>query len=70
MNIPKKIEHLIDRRQRLAEQLNSADVELSKWMEQHGIDMSECSDFTRTGCMIYCEPDAAARNVRETIQNC
>lgn len=69
MQIPNKIEQLINKRQKLAEQLNSADVALSNWMEKQGIDMGECSDFTRTGCMIYCEPDAAAKNVRDAITN-
>lgn len=69
MNIPNNIEQLIAKRQKLAKQLISVDFTLCNWMEQKGIDMCECSDFTRAGCMIYFEPDAAARNIRETISN-
>ena len=67
MKIPKRIEALIDKRQLLAEQLNSIDIEICEWMESKGMDLSDMGDFTRSGCMIYCEPGAAANSLREAI---
>lgn len=69
MKIPKRIEKLIDKRQDLAERLNSADAELCNWMERKGMNLLEMTDFTRTGCMIYCEPDTAAMLTRDAIKN-
>lgn len=67
MKISKQISNLIDRREKLAEQLNSVDVQLSQWMEDQGMDLLTMSDFTRSGCMIYCEPASAADCVRTAI---
>lgn len=69
MKIPANVEKMIDKREKLAEQLNNVDVELSQWMEDKGMDLLEMTDFTRSGCMIYCEPGAAANCVREAINN-
>ena len=68
MKIPKSIDKLIDRRERLAEELNEADIKLCDWMESKGMNLCEMGDFTRTGCMVYCEPATAARCVRESIE--
>ena len=54
MKIPKRIDTLIDKRLLLAERLNSVDIEICEWMESKGMDLSDMEDFTRTGCMIYC----------------
>lgn len=69
MEIPKRIENLIDKRWDLAERLNSADAELCEWMEQQGMNLLEMTDFTRTGCMMYCEPATAAKLTRDAIEN-
>lgn len=69
MEIPKKIEILINKRQHLSEMLNSTDIELSNWMEKKGMDLAEHAAYTRTGCMIYCEPQMAAESVRQAIKN-
>lgn len=67
MNIPKYIDNLIERRANLALRLMAVGTELDEWLEKNGI---ECDgDYTRTGCMIYCEPYTAARCVREDILN-
>ena len=68
MEIPKRINYLIDQREKLAKKLNHTDCELSEWMEKQGMNLFEMSDFTRNGCMIYCEPNAAARSVKEEIE--
>lgn len=65
MKIPKYIDKLIDRRKKLALQLMSVATELDERLDKNGIDCD--GDYTRTGCMIYCEPYAAARCVREDI---
>lgn len=65
MKIPKYIDRLLERRIKLAEQLNSVSNELDEWLENNGIPTD--NDYTRTGCMIYCEPYVAERCVRNDI---
>ncbi len=71
MKIPKKIQMLLDRRQRLAYQLMETCSELDTWLEENGADLtdSDLCNCTITGCMIYCEPDNARTNVMEYIEN-
>lgn len=71
MKIPKKIQNLLDRRERLAYQLMSACIELDKWLEKNGADLGdpELTDSTISGCMIYCEPENAKNNVIDYIEN-
>ncbi len=71
MEIPKKIDMLLKRRTKLAEQLAVTAAELDKWLEAQGMDLvhdSELWDSTSTGCMIYCEPCNAEKTVREAIE--
>lgn len=65
MRIPKYVERLIKRRERLAWELIEVSFDLDNWLEKHGI--SICTDYTATGCMIYCEPSTAANLVRQDI---
>ena len=65
MKIPKYIDKLLKRRTRLAEQLNKVSYELDEWLENNEI--STGNDYTRTGCMIYCEPYTAEGCVRDDI---
>lgn len=67
MNIPKYVEDLIVRRQKLAEQLAVVSAQLDEWLVNKGIPVG--GDYTNTGCMIYCEPEAAADCVRRDIIN-
>ena len=67
MKIPKYIDKLIDRRCKLAEELNKVDCLLTEWCEQNGIDTY--TDFLCTGVLIYSEPSNAAWHTREYIQN-
>lgn len=69
MKIPKYIDKLIERRMKLAFELMDVSTQLDNWLEKNGFDLSEMSDYTITGCMIYCEPAAAASNVRRDILN-
>ena len=65
MKIPKYVENLIDKRQKLAEKLMIISCELDEWLIKNDIHMGE--EYTCTGCMIYCEPENAAQCVREDI---
>lgn len=67
MKIPKYIERLIERRERLAWELIEVGTELDEWLEKN--DIPTGTDYTTTGCMIYCEPSTAARLLREDILN-
>lgn len=68
MKIPKKIDKLIEKRQKLAEELNAADLVLCEWLENKGINTAMLQDSVATGCMMYCEPGTAANNVRKAIE--
>lgn len=65
MKIPKYIDGLLERRTKLAEQLAKVSSELDDWLEKNGIPTD--NDYTKTGCMIYCEPYTAERCVRDDI---
>lgn len=67
MKIPKRIENLIERRSRLASDLNSIDYELAKWLEEKGLinEVEECD--IRGGCEMYVNPHASADRIREII---
>lgn len=65
MKIPKYVENLIDKRQKLAEKLMIISCELDEWLEKNNIPLG--TEYTCTGCMIYCEPANAAQCVREDI---
>lgn len=71
MEIPKKIQKLLDRRERLAMNLMDACNELDSWLENNGAELTdpELTDSTLTGCMIYCEPGNAKSNVEDYIKN-
>lgn len=69
MKLPKYVDKLIKRRMQLAFELMAVSSKLDAWLEKNGFDSTEMSDYTCTGCMIYCEPDVAASNVRRDILN-
>ncbi len=70
MEIPKKIQRLLIRRERLAMDLISAVNDIDKWLEENGADMTDpmLVDSTISGCMIYCEPWNARSNVENYIR--
>lgn len=72
MKIPKKIQNIIDRRERLAMELLDVCEKLDSWLEKNGADLtdSDIADSTISGCMIYCEPENAKIAVEEYIRNC
>lgn len=71
MEIPKKIQKLLDRRARLALDLLSVTNEVDSWLIKNGANLTDpdLTDSTLTGCMIYCEPGNAKINVEDYIKN-
>lgn len=71
MEIPKKILKLLERRERLALELMEVTSKVDSWLETNGADLtdSDLTDSTLTGCMIYCEPENARKNVEDYIRN-
>ncbi len=71
MEIPKKIQKLLDKRMDLAIDLMDVTSKLDLWLEENGADLtdSDITDSTLTGCMIYSEPGNAKRNVEHYIKN-
>lgn len=55
MEIPKRVQKLLDRRKQLAMNLISVTNELDSWLEENGADLtdSDITDSTLSGCMIY-----------------
>ena len=71
MEIPKKVQKLLDRREKLALELMEVTSKVDSWLEANGADLtdSDLTDSTLTGCMIYCEPGKARINVEDYIKN-
>lgn len=71
MEIPKKVQKLIDKREKLALELSDVTSRLDTWLEKNGADLtdSDLTDSTISGCMIYCEPGSARINVEDYIRN-
>lgn len=71
MNIPKRIEKLLDKRQQLAENLIAINCEIDTWLENKGVDLNDpdISDAVLSGCMIYTEPSTAKDMVKTFIEN-
>ena len=71
MQIPKKIQKLLDKKMNLAIELMEVTHKLDSWIEENGADLtdSDITDSTLTGCMIYAEPENAKQNVEDYIRN-
>ena len=65
MQIPKKIEKLIDRRTKLANQLFMVSSELDEWLDGNGIE-AESFD-THGGVEIYTNANDSADRVKKAI---
>ena len=65
MDIPKKIQKLLDRREKLAMNLIRTCCELDTWLQANGADLTnyDIADSANSGCMIYCEPVSAKASV-------
>ena len=67
MKIPKYINKLLDRRVRLAEDLNSVDCKITKWITNNNIEVEEYE--YNTGVEMYANPYASADRIRKAIEN-
>lgn len=66
MKIPKYIYNMILRRAKLAENLLSVDLKLSKWLDKNDIPVEECDCYM--GVEVYVNPWAAAKRVKDAIE--
>ena len=71
MEIPQKVQKLLDRRERLALELMEVSAKVDSWLEANGADLTDTdlTASTLTGCMIYCEPGSARINVEDYIRD-
>lgn len=62
MEIPKKIERLLEQRVKLAERLQKLNWELEEWIESHGRDLtdSDLMEGVLTHASIFEEPELAS----------
>lgn len=69
MKIPKYVEKLIERRAKLADDLNSVDNQLTSWLEKNGL-LDKVEEYdVMTGCEMYVNPYTSADRIREAITN-
>lgn len=67
MKIPKYVEKLIERRAKLADDLNSVDNQLTSWLEKNNL-LDKVEEYdVMTGCEMYVNPYASADRIREVI---
>lgn len=71
--MPKYVEKMLQRRQRLAEQLADVSCSIDAYCESIGIDMTSY-DVVENGALatdikIYCEPSVAYRLTKKLIEN-
>lgn len=71
MEIPKKIQKLLDKKESLAKKLMIVSADLDTWLEKNGADFNDpdLMDSTLSGCRIYCEPTGAKVDVEAYIKN-
>lgn len=65
MKCPKYIEKAIERRRKLAEDLSSVDLMISRWCEENEVE----TEMVHLHVAIICEPSNAARIILEDIEN-
>ena len=71
MEIPKRIEKILDRREKVSLELACLNTKIDDWLESQGANLydPEICDGVLTGCMIYAEPGTANKVVRDYIKN-
>lgn len=71
MRIPKKIEKILDKREKLSIELMHLNTQLDEWLENKGGNLTDpdIADGVLSGCMIYAEPWTANKVVRDYIEN-
>ena len=67
-NIPKYIEKLLQRREKLASDLLGVCHKIDQYCIKIGVDMDDPEAFLLTDIRIYCEPWNAINNTRDAIK--
>ena len=69
MKVLKRIEKLLDMREKLAGRLLTVNAELDDWLQRNGADLNdgEIADSVMSGVLIYCEPAVARMAVEKYI---
>lgn len=68
MRLSKKAEKLIDKRTKLAMQLNDACKEVDELIYSLGLEDEVASEDWLTGCEVYCNPMASGEAVKNVIR--
>lgn len=67
MKIPKYVQKLIDRRCKLADELEEVSYALDVWLDENKI---QCETYdTHTGVEIYCDPYSSKQRIINAILN-
>lgn len=66
MRISKKMDKLLQRRTKLAKQLDDVCYEIDNWLDAHGVEPDTAC--CHTGVETYVNPDASEREVRRAIE--
>ncbi len=71
MEIPKKVQKLLNKREEYAMALMDVGSQVDEWLEQHGANLedTDLTDGVLSGCMIYVEPGTARMIVEDYIRN-
>ena len=71
MEIPKKVQNLLNKREEYAMALMDVSSQVDEWLEQHGANLgdTDLTDGVLSGCMIYVEPGTARMIVEDYIRN-
>lgn len=67
MKMPKHVEDLIVKRAKAAATFNESDMELSKWLDEHGVETESCD--THGGVDSIANPWESANRVMNAIKN-
>lgn len=69
MKLTKKVEEMIDRRTRLANELITACCEVDDYIQANGLEgeVEDCDWLT--GCEIYVNPSASGERIKQAIRN-
>lgn len=67
MKIPKYVERLIQKRENLANELDTVMHELDEWLDSHDIETSP--EDTHEGAELYMNPEDSANRIRQAILN-
>ena len=68
MKIPKYIEKLLQKQQKAGEEVNSANIEVHKWLAKKGVVIDGTDIYCENSIMLITEPKAYADGIRTIIK--